>query len=120
MFMYSRTLKNRARTIKLKMGLQYICRVLWFLFCGLLFLTAVHEIWSVNIHPEEYVYLWGAEGPIAGIGFYASEAAYLIHEAILLLWFLCGMMLCIPRLNRFNLLIVHFVLSLLWMSVNIA
>lgn len=81
----------------------------------------LHEIWHVKWHPEEYAPLWGSEGPVAGLWYYASETAYITNLLILLLWFLIGALLCLNRgiFRHPRLLIAHVFLSLLWIIYNL-
>ena len=80
-----------------------------------------HEIWLAKTRPEEYAQLWGGEGPVAGVWYYASETVYFLHLAALILWFLAGMVLSLDRrpFKRPKILLAHAVLSLLWFGYNI-
>jgi hypothetical protein len=76
----------------------------------------IHEIWRVKTKPELYFFLWGAEGPMAGLWYYASEKIYLLHLAGLIIWFLVGILLCLSQEQfRRKLLFMHFCLSMLWL-----
>ena len=73
------------------------------------------------MRPEAYAFLWGGEGPIAGRWYYASERIYILHLVALLLWFLCGALLSLHQGTRSRKpLIVHMLLTVLWVLVSIA
>ena len=95
-------------------------RFMWLLFCCLMGVLWISAICDVKTEPAEYASLWGGEGPVAGLWYYASESVYLLHLAGLVIWFLAGILLCLSR-GRFrrNLLLAHFGLSALWAAVNI-
>lgn len=100
---------------------RYLLRTLWFLACGFMVILWSQEIWSVKAHPEEYTGLWGGEGPVAGVWYYASESIYFWHMVGLLLWFLAGMLLSLGRgpFRRPRLLVWHAALSVVWLGYNI-
>lgn len=77
-----------------------------------------HEIASVWMHPEAYAPLLGGEGPVAGIWYYASERAFLLHSGLGAVWFLAGMLLCLGRglFKRPKLLVVHALLTVIWLD----
>ena len=50
----------------------------------------VSEVWDVKTAPEKYACLWGGEGPVARLWYYASESLYLLHLVCLIVWFLSG------------------------------
>lgn len=93
----------------------FLGRLLWFLVCGFMVVLWFEEIGQVRIKPDQYASLWGSEGPAGGLWYYASEPVYLFHLVCLVIWFLCGMFLCLssrPRVRKF--LPAHFALSLMW------
>ena len=74
-------------------GYKILCRavcVVWFFCCVFLTALYVSDIAHVKIHPEDYVYLWGAEH-FAGNWHYSSETAYTVSGAIMIAWFFLGM-----------------------------
>ena len=77
----------------------------------------VSEVWDVKTAPEKYACLWGGEGPVARLWYYASERLYLLHLVCLIVWFLSGVWLCVCRwtLKR-ALLLAHVCLSMLWLT----
>ena len=87
---------------------------IWLLFCCVMTILWASELWSVKTGPEKYAYLWGGEGPVAQLWYYASEGLYLLHLACLTVWFLSGIGLCLCRWSsRRKLLLAHFCLSML-------
>ena len=91
--------------------------LLWLLACGFMVALWGSEVWSVLTGPEKYAPLWGSEGPVAGIWYYASEEYYLLHLAGLIVWFLAGMALSLcNRAYRRKLLLLHCCLSMLWLA----
>lgn len=101
---------------------RFLLVCLWFLACVFMVVLWGHEIVSVKMRPEEYAYLWGGEGPVAGIWYYASETAYLLHLGLLVLWFLAGIALCLGRgpFNRPKLLLAHALISGLWLAATLS
>jgi len=92
-------------------------RVIWLLFCGIAVATCGDEVMRVKIK-EEYKFLFGGEGPTAGLWHYSSENAYLFYMACQMLWFFAGVWLCLSlghRPFRRKLLFAHFCLSVLWL-----
>ena len=76
-----------------------------------------NEVWSVLTEPEKYASLWGGEGSVAGIWYYASEEYYLLHLVCLIVWFLAGIVLYLcKRACRRKLLLLHCCLSMLWLA----
>ena len=93
--------------------------LLWLLACGFMVALWGGEVWSVVIEPEKYASLWGGEGPVAGVWYYASKELYLFHLVCLIVWFLAGMALCLCKwVYRRKLLPVHCCLSLLWLAAS--
>lgn len=91
---------------------------IWLLFCGFMTALWVSEVWVVKTEPAKYVHLWGGEGPVAGLWYYASERLYVLHLACLIIWFLFGILLCLCQWSfRGKLLLAHFGLSVLWLAV---
>lgn len=78
------------------------------------------DIAAVTMRPEDCAPLWGGEGPVAGVWYYASERVYLLRALALAAWFLAGVFACSRgkplRNNRF--LIVHMALSGLWFAFS--
>lgn len=90
---------------------------IWLLFCCFMTILWASELWNVKTGPEKYAYLWGGEGPVAQLWYYASEGLYLLHLACLIVWFLSGIGLCLCRWSsRRKLLLAHFCLSMLWLA----
>ncbi len=91
--------------------------LLWLSACGFMVALWGGEVWSVLTEPEKYAFLWGGEGPVAGVWHYASEDRYLFHLVCLIVWFLAGMALCLcKRACRRKLLLLHCCLSMLWLA----
>ena len=91
--------------------------LLWLLACCFMVALWGSDVWSVLTEPEKYAPLWGGEGPVAQLWYYASEGLYLLHLACLIVWFLSGIGLCLCRWSsRRKLLLAHFCLSMLWLA----
>lgn len=92
---------------------------LWFLLCGFMTVLWGSEVWCVKTEPEKYMYLWGGEGPVAHLWYYASESLYVLHLACLVVWFLSGMMLCVCRWSCKKILLrTHVCLTMLWLAAR--
>ena len=90
---------------------------IWLLFCGFMTIVWMSEVWDVKTAPEKYACLWGGEGPVARLWYYASESLYLLHLACLIVWFLSGIWLCVCRWSlKRALLLAHVCLSMLWLT----
>ena len=94
-------------------------RAIWLALCGTATALWLSELWEVKRQPEAYANLWGSEGPVAGLWYYASEQLYILHLVGLLLWFGAGMLLSLyqGRFNR-NLLTGHIFLTALWVVIS--
>lgn len=91
--------------------------LLWLLACCFMVALWGSDVWSVLTEPEKYAPLWGGEGPVAGVWYYASEGRYLFHLACLIVWFLAGVALALcNRACRRKLLLLHCCLSMLWLA----
>lgn len=90
---------------------------IWLLFCGFITMLWVSEVWSVKTEPAKYTHLWGGEGPVVKLWYYASEGLYLLYLVCLIIWFLSGILLCLCQWSfRRKLLLAHFCLSMLWLA----
>ena len=96
-------------------AIGFVFRPIWLLFCSFMVVLMSHEIWQVKTRPAEYAFLWGSEGPVAGLWWYASERAYLLLLVGEIILFLAGIWLCLSRMPfRTKLLSAHLGLSVLW------
>ena len=85
-------MNNKLASIKI-----FSWEFIWLLFCGFMTIVWVSEVWDVKTAPEKYACLWGGEGPVARLWYYASESLYLLHIVCLIVWFLSGIWLCVCR-----------------------
>ena len=76
-------MKNKLASINI-----FSWEFIWLLFCGFMTIVWMSEVWDVKTAPEKYACLWGGEGPVARLWYYASESLYLLHLACLIVWFL--------------------------------
>lgn len=67
-------MNNKLASIKI-VSWEFI----WLLFCCFMTIVWVSEVWDVKTAPEKYACLWGGEGPVARLWYYASERLYLLH-----------------------------------------
>ena len=105
-------MKNKLASIKI-----FSWEFIWLLFCGFMTIVWISEVWDVKTAPEKYACLWGGEGPVAQLWYYASESLYLLHLACLIVWFLSGIWLCVCRWTfKRALLLAHVCLSMLWLT----
>ena len=81
-------MNNRLASIKI-----FSWEFIWLLFCGFMTIVWMSEVWDIKTAPEKYACLWGGEGPVARLWYYASESLYLLHLAYLIVWFLSGIWL---------------------------
>lgn len=105
-------MKNKLASINI-----FSWEFIWLLFCGFMTIVWMSEVWDVKTAPEKYACLWGGEGPVARLWYYASESLYLLHLACLIVWFLYGIWLCVCRWSlKRALLLAHVCLSMLWLT----
>lgn len=105
-------MNNKLASIKI-----FSWEFIWLLFCGFMTIVWVSEVWNVKTAPEQYACLWGGEGPVAQLWYYASENLYLLHLACLIVWFMSGIWLCVCRWSlKRALLLAHVCLSMLWLT----
>ena len=106
-------MKNKLASINI-----FSWEFIWLLFCGFMTIVWMSEVWDVKTAPEKYACLWGGEGPVARLWYYASESLYLLHLACLIVWFLSGIWLCVCRWSlKRALLLAHVCLSMLWLTL---
>ena len=105
-------MNNKLASIKI-VSWEFI----WLLFCCFMTIVWMSEVWDVKTAPEKYACLWGGEGPVARLWYYASESLYLLHLACLIVWFLSGIWLCVCRCSlKRALLLANVCLSMLWLT----
>lgn len=105
-------MNNKLASIKI-----FSWEFIWLLFCGFMTIVWISEVWDVKTAPGKYACLWGGEGPVAQLWYYASESLYLLHLACLIVWFLSGIWLCVCRWSlKRALLLAHVCLSMLWLT----
>jgi len=92
-----------------------IVKAIWGGVCILGIFLFVEDFYQAFNHPE--VYHFGAEGPVAGIWHYKTQASYLWSAVILVCWFVAGLLLCLLQ-HKFRLLkwgiTAHCLLTLLY------
>ena len=88
-------------------------RFLWFAVCVFFCVLSLGEIWN-SFHDPQYQWLFGGEGPVAGVPWYRSHYAYVWFLAGESCWYLAGMGLSLAARKRPGLFVCHVILSVLW------
>lgn len=84
--------------------------------CGFMLILNLDEIRQIITQPQQYSPLWESEGPAGGVWHYASENTYLFYNAFLVIWYLCGILVClVPCSYTQKFVLGHFLLSMIGM-----
>ena len=75
-----------------------ITKIIWVIICLFFLLLFSHDFYTALTTPE--IYPFGSEGPVAGWWAYETQQNYLISVAVLIVWFLIGLMLCLFQHKR--------------------
>lgn len=87
--------------------------MVWLLVCGFMVILYLEEIRQVIIQTERYALLWGEEGPTGGLWYYTSEKTYLFYTSFWVIWYLCGILVCLSqRKYAKKFVLAHFLLSM--------